>query len=177
MHSQWWPLPWPYIGTRSVESSSAIPIYELSLKMIEKWNVPYTVPEYTWVSLTSVFIRAKSNNKCTIVAIIGSVTSHFPVSIVFKSAYPAMWVMNCLLDYNPFPTDEMFIASQYSHCFHGRCSSYLHPLVPPVQIFTSMNRHNTYTEWNHNHSLLHWWGERQPLLLLHFGKDSRSLQS
>lgn len=52
---------------------------------------------------------------------------------------------------SPFPTD---ITSQAYHYFHGKCSSELHSLVPPAQIFTVKTYLVTSTGLNPPHSLL-----------------------
>lgn len=65
----------------------------------------------------------------------------------FNSICMDLWLMNCFPHQNPFPTNEMLVAScLLYHYFNGRYLNELCSLILPVQVLTARTCQAAYTE-------------------------------
>lgn len=93
----------------------------------------------------------------------------------------ALWVMNCSLPFNPFPTDEILLASHcstvifmaddqvtYIPCFHQFRSSWLGPTIPhtlsrhPHSLHVPLEGSKFHLDWFFSRTVVMWnksWGD------------------
>lgn len=132
LYSQWGSLTGTFMGTQTQSRLIYVPL----LKMLEKWSVPWTTPESTWLFLLCfIFIKTRPDQNWSIAAICKSELPNprFLVLTEFKSTFMTLWVMNCFFILQTLSQKwNLAILSLLIHYFHGRCLDELQTFVPLV---------------------------------------------